>query len=217
MRAKLRTTRLTWICSAALPLLGCADGADDGPSVGNPSLDNWGCGNRLCDWDTSGSVEKTSTWHKRDLGASFLESNAQISQHVVIDEDNGSCIVFDTIADLVPEALVYLHIDFNDDGVRDVTQQITGSRWQSMPFVVRTPVAYDGLRLSIVKEGTGHAVLAQIRLLTRFTCGGDPFTLAEDSLCSANEVCTSGRCEGGHCQPCADARCTSLTPARSSE
>jgi hypothetical protein len=217
MQEKLRMTRLTWIFSGALPLFGCAGADDAAASVGNPSFDHWGCENSLCDWNTSGSIEQTSTWHKHDLAVAFLEENAQIWQHIEIDEDNGSCIVFDTIADVAPEALVYLHVDFNDDGVRDLRQQITGSGWQSKPFVARTPVAYDGLRLSIVKEGTGHAVLAQIRLLARFNCAGAPFTLAEDSLCSSNEVCTSGRCVASHCQPCTDGSCTSLTPARSSE
>jgi hypothetical protein len=197
--------------------IACADGADDRAAAENPSFDVW-CDKHLCDWSTeSGAIAQTSTWHKQDLAVSLLDTGTKISQKLKLSSDSAKCILFDTIADVAPLAQVALELDYNNDGIIDDSQQIPALRWTSVPVVLNTPLAYDGLTLSVVKGGNGRAVLAQMRIVPQLDCSGDPLPLKEDSVCSQNEVCVSGRCEGGHCQPCPSGGCPPFTPSASSE
>jgi hypothetical protein len=77
-----------------------------------------------------------------------------------------------------------------------------------VPFPVRAPVAYEGLRLTVIKRGEGRAVLALMRIIPQHNCSGF-ITLDPNSSCSQDAVCRSGRCQDG--------RCTSLTPGAGSE
>lgn len=214
MHTMFRTTWLALLASAGLALLACGD--DDGgqnDTTANPSFDNWGCNRKLCDWKTlDGSIDKTSTWHKLDLAVSLLESNTLISQVLDLNEKKAPCIVFDTLSDVGEEAFVSIRLDFNDDGIVDTTQQVSPLRWQSLPWVVRAPVAYDSMRLSILKEGEGRAVLAQMRMVVRSECPGEPLRLENASVCSRGDVCKSGFCSAGYCQACLAPPCVS-TPA----
>lgn len=200
-------------------LLACGDAADDAP-FSNGTFDNW-CDAGPCNWVTrQGAIERTKTWHKDDLGVSFVETPTEITQRFTLNATRAPCILFDTIADVAPEARVSMLLDFNDDGIVDVKQTISALRWKSVPFPVRAPVAYDKVRLSVIKEGTGRAVLAQMRVVPQYVCVGEPFTLKGGSVCSQNEVCTSGHCVAGLCDDCAEEACeptTPLTPARRSE
>jgi hypothetical protein len=165
----------------------------------NPSFDEW-CDQHLCEWETrQGAIAQVATWHQKDLAVSFEETPTEISQLLEHKQEGSLCFLFDTIADAAPGAEMSVVLDFNDDGFADLEQRISTLRWKSVPFPVRTPVAYDGLRLSIVKKGTGRAVLAQMRVAVQPECSGSPLTLGAGSRCSRNEVCTSGRCEQQHC------------------
>jgi hypothetical protein len=215
MNSPTRRVLLTWVLGPALA--GCATQGNDGAAVADPSFEHW-CDSHLCDWRTDeGSYERTGTWHKKDLAVSFLDTPTTISQLLKLDGENAPCILFDTIADVVLEAQVSLALDFNDDGIPDIEQQIAVLHWQPVPFVVRAPVAYDGVRVSVTKNGTGRAVLAQMRVVVQPHCSGNPLTLDANSVCTVDAVCKSGRCEDGHCQPCSAGNCASLTPAPESE
>jgi hypothetical protein len=217
MHGKSSGPRLAFLLLFSTLCVGCADGADDEAMASDPSFDNW-CDKHLCDWLTEqGNIAQTSTWHSKDLAVSFLATPTKISQRLELKSDSARCLLFETIADVATEAQVALELDYNNDGIVDDHQQISALRWKSVPFVLNTPLAYDGLTLSVVKRGTGRAVLAQMRIVPRLECPGNPLLLKEDSVCSQNEVCTSGRCEGGHCQPCPNGGCTSFTPSASSE
>lgn len=198
-----------WVCVlAALLALGC--GASDEASsdfTSNPSFDDW-CDRNLCDWTTTrGRIEQASTWHDEDLGVSFVETPTEISQLLDLSAERATCLLFDTIADVVPSAEVSILMDFNDDGIQDDEQKIPAVRWKSVQFVVRTPVAYEGMRLNVIKRGEGRAVLALMRVVSQSNC--TPLTLRDGSKCSQDAVCVSGLCQEG--------RCTSLTPGASSE
>jgi hypothetical protein len=192
---------------AVLVAWGCSDMGSEGSSL-DPSFDNW-CDRNLCDWTTrQGQIAKVSTWHESDLGVSFVETPTEISQLLKLNAEHAPCLLFDTIADVVPEADVSILIDFNDDGV-DEEQQVSVLRWKSVPFPVRAPVAYESVRVSVIKRGEGRAVLALMRVVSQSNCTSSPLPLAPDSKCSQDAVCSSGRCLEG--------RCISFTPSASSE
>jgi hypothetical protein len=193
---------------AVLVALGCADEGEK-DALSNPSFDDW-CDRNLCDWKTSqGRIEQARTWHTQDLAVSFVETPTEISQLLKFTAASGPCLEFDTIADVAPEAEVSILVDFNDDGFQDYEQQVSVLRWRSVPFVVRAPIAYDGVRLSVIKRGEGRAILALMRVVPRSSCSSAPLTLAHGSVCSQDAVCRSGHCQDG--------RCTSLTPDAGSE
>jgi hypothetical protein len=198
-------------CGYALAVLvawGCADAGKDSEAL-DPSFDNW-CDRNLCDWTTrQGQIAKVSTWHESDLGVSFVETPTEISQLLKLNAERAPCLLFDTIADVAPEADVSILIDFNDDGIPDDEQQVAVLRWKSVPFSVRAPVAYENVRVSVIKRGEGRAVLALMRVVSQSNCSSSPLPLDPNSKCSQDAVCSSGRCLEG--------RCTSLTPSASSE
>lgn len=191
-------------------LLACAAGDDEkSDSPANPSFDDW-CERNLCDWMTrQGRIEPAATWHAHDLGVSLIETPTEISQLLEKPVEEGGCLLLDTVADVAPEADVSILLDFNDDGFVEKQQAISAVRWRSVQFPVRTPVAYQGLRVSVVKRGKGRAVLALMRIVRQSQCESAALTLAPGSKCSQDAVCDSGRCLEG--------RCTSLTPGAGSE
>ncbi len=195
---------------AVLVALGCAsEDAKDGLSPANPGFDDW-CERNLCDWTTTqGRIEPARTWHANDLGVSLIETPTEISQLLEKSVEDSGCLLFDTIADVAPEAEVSIMLDFNDDGFVEREQTFSGVRWRSVTFPVRTPVAYQGLRVSIIKRGQGRAVLALMRVVAQSNCTSAPLTLKDGSKCSQDAVCKSDRC--------VEARCTSLTPSVGSE
>jgi hypothetical protein len=203
-----------WLLVGAL-LGACAD--SDEASGDNPSFDDW-CDDHLCAWQTvTGRVAPTGTWHRQDLAAEFLDSPTEITQVIAPKLPSPPCLQFDTIADVGPEAFMSLKVDFNDDGSWEVEQQITDLSWQSVPFTVRAPGLYLKLRVSVIKEGRGRAVLAQLRMVPRSYCVGAPLNLKDGSACSQDAVCASGHCLEGYCQSCDGDACMSLTPAPRSE
>ena len=150
---------MRWLQIVALTLLialgaACAAGdAADEPAVMNPSFDDW-CKSELCGWQTNeGAVVPVSTWHKKDLGASFVETPTQVSQSVTAAPVG--CFLIDTIADVETAARLSIRVDFNDDQVIDFEQQVPAVSWQSVPFPVRAPVDYRSVRFIVRKQGTG--------------------------------------------------------------
>jgi hypothetical protein len=157
-----------------------AYGSSKDDSTADPSFECWR-EQHLCDWQTvQGEIEKTPTWHERDLGVSFLQTPTEISQLLESDTGGAPCLLFDTIADVAPEALMSLVLDFNDDGSPEIEQQISALRWKSVPFLLRAPDNYDRVRLSVIKRGSGHAVLAQMRVVPQSNCGGQALRRARD-------------------------------------
>lgn len=195
-----------WLFALACMWLGaCADAANDSYTPLNPSFDQW-CDQHLCDWETrQGAIAQVGTWHSKDLAVSLEQTPTEISQLLEHKQEESVCLLFDTIADAAPEARLSLVLDFNDDGVPDFEQQFAGLRWKSVAFPVRTPIAYQSLRLSVIKQGTGRAVLAQMRVIEQASCSGAPLRLRAGSRCDRNEVCSSARCELGLCAPTAGA------------
>jgi hypothetical protein len=181
---------------------------DDPSLVENPSFDQW-CGRKLCSWTTDeGRVERVKTWHQGDYGVSFEATPTQISQ--LSREEPVRCMRVDLIADVAATAAMTLAFDFNADGVIEYSQAVPSVSWRSVQFLVPAPVDYESLRYILRKAGTGHAVIAQLRVVEEYgeegedPCAGAAIQIENGAACTVDAACASGTCLGGVCRGCAE-------------
>jgi hypothetical protein len=207
-----------FVAVAALALLG----ADcEGNVVLDPTFRDW-CGNKLCSWNLdAGNIKRVPTWNENDFGVSFLDpSPTQISQ--VTDESAARCLLFTTVANIDPTAAVSLLVDFDNDGTPDRKVSIGAADWHRVQDEITAPPVYNGIRFAVLKEGTGNAVLAEMRIQSTTNCTAAPVILQNLSIgeeCASDSECASGVCAAvgarlcGQCsdqRPCADgASCAS--------
>lgn len=194
----------------ALILLGLmACGPDE--AIRDPSFQLW-CGDQLCEWELeSGGIERTSTWHERELGIRFAERDTAISQK--LDIDAGACLLFRLLADVSPGADLRLEFDVLDDGSVDQSQRITLRRFQAAEFLELVPAWTDQVRIRLTARG-GSIRIAQVRVrsIARPECGSRaPIQVSDRPLgagCSEGSECSSGLCSRSVCTSCAnDAGC----------
>jgi hypothetical protein len=143
------------------------------------------------------------TWHKKDLGVSFVVQGTQLSQAIAPSFQR--CLLFDVIAEVDPAAQLTLQLDFNDDGVVDVDYQIVAAHWRSVAPLFPVPLDYFGVRVRVVKKGAGKAVLAQLRVVPTDECQSEPSPLKQGSTCLFGAACES--------RVCVEARCSAPLPA----
>jgi hypothetical protein len=208
-KRRVGVRRATW----AVAILGASmlGGDCDGDIVQDPTFRDW-CGDSLCAWHLdSGSVTPVPTWSKEDLGVRFADGT-QISQSTT--DSSGTCILFTTVADLDPLADLTLRVDFDSDGTWEYTGQLGATSWQKVQQEITAPAAFQGITFAIVKNGTGTAVLAEMRIQWSSGCTAAPSapdagTLELGEKCSDTSDCTSGlTCAGTGtdllCAQCSD-------------
>jgi hypothetical protein len=199
-----RSRAALWLAAAvALATLG----ADcEGNVVQDPTFRDW-CGGSLCAWTLdAGSLRRVATWNPGDFGVSFLNTGTQISQ--VTQEHDATCLVFTTVADIDPSAQMTLLVDFNNDGTIDFQGPLGATDWHQVQAEVTAPKGYDGITFHLRKEGTGTAVLAEMRVVSATDCRAPaahaPFRLAESCVttadCVTGLICTAD----GFCAQCGD-------------
>ena len=135
---------------------------------------------------------------------SFLDTGTQISQ--VTQEHDAKCLLFTTVADIDPSAQMSLLVDFNNDGTIDFQGPLGATDWHQVQAEVTAPKGYDGITFHLRKEGTGTAVLAEMRVVSTTGCAAPaphaPFRLGESCVtasdCSAGLFCTTD----GFCAQC---------------
>ena len=161
---------LGWVVAAgALATLG---GDCDGDIVKDPTFRDW-CGSGLCSWSLdAGQMQRVPTWDENDLGVAFTASPTQITQ--VTNEGQAKCILFTTTADIDPAAQMSLLVDFNNDGTIDSRQPLGSTQWHRLRFELTAPRSYKGVTFHVRKEGTGTAVLAELRIQSTSDCSGPP-------------------------------------------
>jgi hypothetical protein len=206
---------LASICSLAIALLcGCDEPQD---LIRNALIDRW-CGDRPCNWEVKGKIQRVGTWNERDYAVRFVSDHAQISQlnstvHAGEDdpdagffEDNEDCYKFTMLAKIDHGAKLYLELDFLDDGVIDVSQRIAESDWDYHQFTIKPPTWYHGVRFILRKDSSGYAALAQLSAETSPDCSGVPVDLGgrpAGAPCENDEQCTIGGCSSsGYCGGC---------------
>ena len=196
---------------AALLLVAAASltalGADcEGNVVQDPTFRDW-CGSSLCSWTLeAGRIQRVPTWNPGDFGVSFLDTKTEISQATA--EHDATCLLFTTVANIDPSAQMTLLVDFNNDGTIDFAAPLGATEWHKVQAEVTAPAGYSGITFHVRKEGSGTAVLAEMRVLSTTGCKAPsthaPFRLAES--CAATADCATGLfCTAqGFCAQCGD-------------
>jgi hypothetical protein len=110
-----------------------------------------------------GATRKAPTWHQSDLGVELLGDDVVLSQLADVDDNAGTCILFDMVADVASDATVTFSMDLFGDGEVDYQRQLPTSGWALLTYVVRAPARYQGIVFRLAKSGPGRAVLAQMR------------------------------------------------------
>jgi hypothetical protein len=195
-RASRTVRRATLLAAALFGVVSLGDDCD-GDIVSDPTFRDW-CGNSLCSWTTdSGNISQAPTWNADDLGVSFNQTPTQISQ--VTDESSATCIQFTSVANVDVSAQMVLEVDFNNDGTIDSSTPIAGN-WQQFQTEITAPTGYYGITFHIRKQGTGNAVLAEMRIQSTTGCTAPPPVLTNLPLgdgCGADSECASNVCGGG--------------------
>lgn len=205
MRLGLKSSFLTLIVMAFALSTIAAD--CEGNVVKDPTFRQW-CGNTLCAWTLdAGRIEKAPTWNEIDYGVSFLDMPTQISQES--DESQAKCLVFTSVADIDPMAQVSFLIDFDADGTIDSTTPLGATKFHEVKAEITAPLRYYRIRFMIKKEGTGRAVLAQMRVQTSTTCTAAPIVVKDLPIgvaCGLPSECRTGICPGwgAVCSECSD-------------
>ena len=204
-----------------------ATGCDD--IISDPNFHTW-CGDQLCSWKLeSGEIRKAPTWHKNDTGVELLDSSAPshvtaISQ--VVNKSTYTCLEFSVIADVAPEAQVFINVDFNADGTNESEQQIAAVGFRLQKTLITAPRHYTSMKFTIQKRGSGRAVLAQMDVHAKTDCTAPPPALKpqaigtkcaliaiDNGLLYDHAACASGVCCEGVCAEC----CVSGSPPRAAD
>jgi len=176
----------------------------EGDVVRDPTFRDW-CGDSLCAWRLdAGHIRKAATWHPEDFGVEFLDTPTRISQP---SDTSSHCLLFTTVADVDASAQASIIADFDDDGTNDVTLPIAATTWHKVEVLISAPKAYSGVRFTIEKAGSGHAVLAEMRIQTSDKCAGDGPKLHDLPLgatCAADDECGSHSCEAAPTSVCSE-------------
>lgn len=198
-RQDARPRACVWLRSGLLLLAAACGADDDEPPDPNPSFDQW-CDGGPCGWQVDlGAVQRVSTWHEHDYAVEFEgPGDVQLSQ--LRPTTSAQCLSFDMVARVDADAHLSLHVDFNDDGVDELSQVAPMLDWKSVPFTIATPSVYDGVRFTLSKTGPGKAVIAQIVISGEDTCPDFPLRLEVGSRCEEDFVCKSLACIDGICQ-----------------
>jgi hypothetical protein len=183
-------------------------GADcNGDVVRDPTFRDW-CNGSLCSWHLdSGNVLRVPTWNENDFGVSFASQGTEISQ--ATQEDQATCLLFTTIADIDPSAQMWLFVDFDNDGTIDVQTPLGVSDWHKVEVEITAPERYRGITFRVKKEGTGTVVLAEMRVRSTTGCSAPATSLTGLRLgepCSDDASCEKGLlCATTHvCAQCDD-------------
>jgi hypothetical protein len=177
----------------------------DGDIVSDPTFRDW-CGNTLCAWTVDGgSIARVPTWDANDLGVSFVEPMTEIYQVTDTTQTTATCLIFTSVANLDPSAMMTLEVDFDDDGTIDYSAQLGATQWQRVQEQIPTPATYSGIRFILVKAGTGNAVLAEMRIQSTNTCTSAAPALSSLPLganCNDGSQCQTGICSPNICSQC---------------
>ena len=127
---------------------------------------------------------------------SFADNGAEGTEISQVTEESGAkCLLFTSVANLVPSAEMTLSVDFDNDGTFEVSQPIASATWQKVETEITAPASYQGITFRITKKGAGTAVLAEMRIQSTTGCTAsapaiDDLVLGE--ACGSGATCAAG-------------------------
>ena len=165
-------------------------------SLDNEDFDLW-CEDGLCSWDIiDGKVEKSSTWHRKEIGAKLVGNPAAIGQRIA--DVNRECFRFTVVADVPDNAELLFQVDFMDDdaGNPEFSTPIEASSWERVFVEVPKPEWADVMRIILRKKGNGDVVLARVADERSDTCGktATPIMKPDGVSCETDDECQNGLC-----------------------
>jgi len=186
---------LSILCVAAFTQLGATD---CGSIIKDPGFELW-CGEELCSWKTlRGEVKQAITWHKSDTGVEMVGTDVAISQLTPVNSYDGTCILFELVANVEQNAEARLEIDVFGDGSIDHSERMPTSHWKALSYKLRIQAPYTGVRFVLSKKGAGRAVFAQIQADIAHDCEGlteiVPAAAPLGAPCASDSRCESGMC-----------------------
>jgi hypothetical protein len=122
----------------------------------------------------------------------FTETPTEISQ--AVSGGVPQCLLFTSVADVAPEAQMMFLVDFDSDGTIDFQIPIASTQWHKIESEITSPATSAGATFRVRKEGTGTAILAELRVQSTSGCSGPP-TLTHPVL--LNEACSADTPCGG--------------------
>lgn len=129
--------------------------------IDDPGFQFW-CGERPCEWDIEeGEVRQVPSWHEHDYAIEFVGAPVVLSQQS--DRASYSCVRIELIADVEPRAMLFVEIDFDDDGAVDWSSPVDRQGFQSMHWDVRYPGSTRDWRFILRKAAEGRAIVSQLR------------------------------------------------------
>lgn len=176
-------------------------GATDcgGGIIRDPGFELW-CGAELCSWKLlRGDVREAATWHKEDTGVELIGNDAAIAQLTAVTSYDGTCILFELIANVDQDVEARLSLDISGDGTIDHSERMPTSRWKPLSYKLNIEGPYNGIRFILSKQGPGRAVFAQIEAKVDYDgCAGLPAITSLPAplgaQCSGTAGCESGLC-----------------------
>ena len=174
--------------------------------IRNPNVERW-CGEKPCDWQVEGEVQRVGTWHPNDYAVSLVSDDAALVQeNSTVDYRDTDCFDFAMVAKIDRGVDVYLELDFLSDGTVEFSQRLPISKWERRTFRVTAPEWYSKVRFIIRKRGPGLAILAEISAKTADgQCSAPPVELLErpeGAVCTSDDQCADRACGSGRCGGC---------------
>lgn len=144
-------------CAVVLLAAGGAPGCSDDRISGL-----W-CGERLCEWEAQGEVEKAATWHGDEPGIK-LHSHAGIVHQARWKPDDGRCIAFSLVANFDDDATVYVQVSsiLSDTPYQGWQMEVPLARWRQVGYRFPMKGEYAGLYFWVLNSGPASAIVSHL-------------------------------------------------------
>lgn len=146
-------------------------------STGRPLNDNWNFNFWSFDapeeWTlVRGQVSKAPTWNTLDFGMDLsAASDIALYQDIAAPQP---CMRVKLISDIAEDATVRFRTDIGADGSSEQDQEIPRAQWALASLSISAPADAKMMRIWIEKRGSGHAVVANLRIETATSCEVTP-------------------------------------------
>jgi hypothetical protein len=119
------------------------------------------------------------SWHPNDYALQLYEDARVLQRIDALDADEVSCLSFSLVSKVPRETVVFLELDFMNDGIVDFSQRLPVSDWEPRTFRIAAPLQYQGVTFIVRREPGGPpATVAELVVEDGGVCRGTPVELA---------------------------------------